>query len=81
MAKKIFFFQDFDHSLKINNKEDKIRELIYSTDLSTDTNSIKVYKKSLFVEKAIQNMESCEDLKSEKNKVNQQTKKVKKKSK
>ena len=81
MAKKIFFFQDFDHSLKINNKEDKIRELIYSTDLSTDTNSIKVYKKSLFAEKAIQNMESCEDLKSEKNKVNQQTKKVKKKSK
>ena len=79
LSKKIFFFQDFDHSLKINDKENKIRELIYVTDFHSSNNNIIIPKKSSFAEKTGKNMDLVEDSKIENPKPYRQTKKVKKK--
>ena len=48
LSKKIFFFQDFDYKLNINDKQEKIRELLYSTNLKLDND--KILRKNIYDE-------------------------------
>ena len=40
LSKKIFFFQDFDHKLQINDRKEKIKELLTTTNLRITSDKI-----------------------------------------
>ena len=67
LSKKIFFFQDFDKKLNINDKEEKIRELLYITEPKiNDKNNSKSLQKNYGEEKPVKIINTIENFKNEK---------------
>jgi len=65
LSKKIFFFQDFDHKLHINDRKEKIQELLSTTNLRI--NNDKILRKKTYDANFIKYKNNkVDDLKNEK---------------
>ena len=66
LARKIFFFQDFDYKLNINDKSEKIRELLVATDTNNQNQNFKQTSKISIEESSERNLKAIQNFHDEK---------------